>query len=187
VAAGVAVAGAVAAGVAVAGAVAAGVAVAGAVAAGVAVAGAVAAGVAVAGAVAVGVAVTAGAEEAAGRPTPAAGSPTGTTGAAAGADGRRVWTSDAGRLVTRRPERLTGAGLAVSPGRGGAPPLPASAASDEITSTEDGWRPSGSGPPTVSAAFFAAAFLAGFAGSGSSGWTSLRRPSRSALRRARSA
>jgi len=114
-------------------------------------------------------------------------SPTRVPGAVAGTGGRRVWASDTGRLVTRRPERFTGAGRSVSPGRDGSPLLPTAEASDEITSTADGWGPSGPGPPDLAAAFFATAFLAGFAGSGSSGWTSLRRPSRSALRRARSA
>jgi hypothetical protein len=110
---------------------------------------------------------------------------------AAGATGGRdipgaaaAGCSEAGRLVmSRAPERLTGAGLGEL--AGAEPPTP-------VSSGPDGSPPvrSGDGPPAVAgsagtAFLVPAAFLAGAAGS--SGCTGRRRPSRSAFRRARSA
>jgi hypothetical protein len=102
---------------------------------------------------------------------------TGATGAGRGAGGgAALGCSEAGRLVTRRaPVRLIGGGDT------GSAPSPAA-----------GLVPSAAGEPgspvdatVLAGAFLAAAFLAGAAGS--SGCTGRRRPSRSALRRARSA
>jgi pilus assembly protein FimV len=115
---------------------------------------------------------------------------TGATEAAGAAAGRLAGVSAGfsgpGRLVTSlAPDRLIGVGAAGSP------------SSESVVGFEAAALPSWSASlpvpvaRVVAAAFFAGAFLVAAAfltgGAGSSGWTSRRRPSRSALRRARSA
>ena len=134
---------------------------------------------------AAGATTAAGAAATAGAATGATGAGVGATGAlAAGATGagrgaggcRALGCSEAGRLVTRRaPVRLTGGGET------------GSARSLDEASSPPATDVAGSvaGAAFLAGAFLAAAFLAGAAGS--SGCTGRRRPSRSALRRARSA
>ena len=110
-------------------------------------------------------------------------------GAAAGRlAGASAGFSGPGRLVTSlAPDRLIGVGAAGSPS-------PESVADFEAAAAAlPSWSASLPVPVArvVAAAFLAGAFLVAAAfftgGAGSSGWTSRRRPSRSALRRARSA
>ncbi len=115
---------------------------------------------------------------------------TGATGAGVIGDGARAGAgalgcSDAGRLViSRAPERLTGAGEGA---RGSPPPdcSPAPASGGVVWSGPGVSVTAGVVDTALAAFFVAAAFLAG--GAGSSGCTGRRRPSRSAFLRARSA